>query len=102
METRKNRYAKYRRDIKAMPDDSSYFLRPTREDREALSLASPAENVASFDASEFDSDGKGNTPPYEVYLRHRRIAVIAKLIVLVALVAIFVVWFYLLLGRSHA
>ena len=87
-----------------MPDDYSRYSKVSESDQESLPFADLAEcsdpvpsgaGVETISASE-----KKRVPPYEVYLRHRRAAFVAKIIVLGVIVVFFAVWLFILLRKG--
>ncbi len=87
METRKERYAKYREQIRHMRDGE--FPKPSSE--EGVSNASNGGATVS--------EQSGAMMPYALYLRHRRRMLAFKVFAFVLAVAGFVVWWFLMQGR---
>ena len=97
METRTERYAKYREEIKRMPDS----VKP------GASSSKMAEVLASQDSSSAITFGAALTPmsaknsaPYRINLKRKRIAFVLKALAFLVVVAGFVLWWYFLQGRK--
>lgn len=87
METRKERYAKYREQIRHMRDGE-------------FPKASTGEDVsAASNATVTVSESSGDMMPYALYLRHRRKMLAFKVLAFVLATSGFVVWWFLMQGR---
>ena len=97
METRMERYAKYREQIKHMAPEQFVSAKKVGanqdETEESLANLSLADEVAN-------AESKVNSGPYSLYLKRRRRFLIAKIVALVLVVVAFVVWWFLLQGRK--
>ena len=100
MESRKERYAKYRQDIRDTAEDAPFFHKPAPHDSAALLSAAPAESLSPFLPDAISASESDRVPPYQVYLRHRQTMMLIKTIVFVALVVFFAIWAYLLTRRA--
>ena len=98
METRMERYAKYRESIKRMAPDQF----PPRKSEPINSSSSDNEDFPVPTYESLMEEGKENarTGPYSLYLKRRRRNLAIKLIVLVLVAAGFLVWWFLLQGRK--
>ena len=90
METRMERYAKYREQIRRMPE--SDFPRPAdssanADDREDAPIGEEEER-------------RGASAPYRLYLNHRRNWFLVKVGLLVVAVGLFILWWFLMQGRK--
>ena len=95
METRMERYAKYREQIKRMaPEDFVTKKETDEEDTKENPLD------LSYAEREQVGDGKGNSAPYALYLRRRRRFLVAKIVALVVVIGLFIVWWFLMQGRK--
>ena len=90
MESRKERFATYREQIRRMPDASF----PTKRSGDAEDVAVAKDTVKPESVAE--------TPvgPYGLYLQKRRRKTLIKVVVLLAVIVVFVVWWFLLQGRK--
>ena len=89
METRKERYAKYREQIATMPDEQF---------RQSPSPLSSGDEFFSDEGGLPSSNGPRG--PYSAYLRHRRISLWIKLGLFGLAIIGFVLWYFLLIARS--
>ncbi|MBE6126782.1 MAG: hypothetical protein E7182_02245 [Erysipelotrichaceae bacterium] len=95
METRMERYAKYREQIKRMaPEDFA----PKKETDAEEAKEHPLD--FSYAESEQTGDGKANTAPYALYLRRRRRFLVAKIVALIVVIGLFILWWFLMQGRK--
>ena len=92
METRKERYSKYREQIRHMREED--FPKGGHVDAEG----STAEASAAHNPAEV-SDQSSILSPYDLYLRHRYKMLAVKVVALVLTIAGFVVWWVLMQGR---
>ena len=97
METRMERYAKYREQIKHMAPEQFVSAKDAKakgdETDEPIVNLSLADEVAN-------AENKANTGPYSLYLKRRRRFLIVKIVALVLVVVAFIVWWFLLQGRK--
>ncbi len=90
METRKERYSKYREQIRHMREED--FPKGKR--------TSHSENASgSQDNAAVVSQQPSSMLPYDLYLNHRHKMVALKIIAFAIAVAAFVVWWILMQGR---
>lgn len=95
METRMERYAKYRESIKRMAPEEFETRKGVKKDPEqAESLPDYSYDSAIQEGVENESSG-----PYSLYLRRRRKWLILKVVCLVLAIAGFLVWWFLMQGR---
>lgn len=88
METRKERYSKYREQIRHMREGEF-----PKVDNGAASVATEGGDVSSV------PNQLGTILPYELYLRHRRKMLVFKVLALALAIAGFVVWWFLMQRR---
>ena len=88
METRKERYSKYREQIRHMREGEF-----PKVDNGATSVAAEGGDVPSV------PNQLGTILPYELYLRHRRKMLVFKVLALALVIAGFVVWWFLMQRR---
>ena len=91
METRRERYSKYREQIRHMREEDF----PKGGNPNAESNAEAGASLGSADVSEQSSV----ISPYGLYLRHRHRMLAFKVVALVLTIAGFVVWWVLMQGR---
>ena len=91
METRMERYAKYRAEIRRMTPEQFAAI------KEGASNASePQDNFSYKPLEESHTDNS----PYRLYLAHRNRFLWVKILALVLVVAGFIVWWFLMQGRK--
>ncbi len=90
METRRERYAKYREQIRHMREEDF--------PKGGNAGATSAEASATIGPAEI-SDQSSAMLPYDLYLRHRYKTLAIKIIALVLTIAAFIVWWVLMQGR---
>ena len=100
METRMERYAKYREQIKRMPSEQFASYKTNKSDLEAAKEAVPAVDSLSGGSTSSAPKSKGNSGPYSLYLRKRKRWLLIKLVSFVVVAGIFVLWWFLLQGRK--
>ena len=88
METRKERYSKYREQIRHMREGEF-----PKVDNGTTSVAAEGGDVPSV------PNQLGTILPYELYLRHRRKMLVFKVLALALVIAGFVVWWFLMQRR---
>lgn len=98
METRTERYTRYRERIKNMSELEFPSTEKGKANFAAMeatlssgAITIPGENPLSL----FQS-----TSPYRVYLHHKRVRLLIKIIVAVVIVAGLIVWWFLMQGRA--
>lgn len=96
METRMERYAKYRDQIRRMPPEQFQSKKVAKSDLDA------AKDAVAPELSITDGgNGKTgrNSAPYSLYLKRRKRWLVVKIVALVLAVGAFVLWWFLLQGR---
>ncbi len=91
------RFAKYRDQIRHMPDAKFAKKNAKVSDGDPL-IEGPSPDVDAFLGEE--GDDKRSDGPYALYAKRRRTILLVKLIVVALAVAGFVVWWFLLQGRK--
>ena len=92
METRMERYAKYREEIRRMPPEE--FPSSTNEDGTAA--AKPSSPIPFEEEGESESSGT----PFMIYLSKRKFWFAVKVGLLILVIIAFVIWWVLLQGRK--
>jgi len=110
METRKERYAKYREQIRLTPDDqfsSSRRSTPINsQDIDLLSSVDKPSMAISYGSllepyeAKFSSNGEKTISPYDRYLKRRRVGAIIKLSLFLIAIVGMLVWYYIAFIRS--
>lgn len=97
METRMERYAKYREQIRRMPEDqfAKQQDHKAQADSEEPSPIEKVEELAGIDQPTSKPQG-----PYALYLKGRRRFLALKLVLFVLVLAAFIVWWFLMQGRK--
>lgn len=96
METRMERFARYREEIKRMAPERF----PTRKESEG-EFESAKEATLPQHFSPGDEEGReSKSGPYYLYLRRRKKMFAVKIIALILVVAVFAIWWFLLQGRK--
>ena len=90
METRMERYAKYREQIRHMREED--FPKKGNADNTS------SDSVATFAPAEV-SEQSAIVSPYGLYLRHRHKMLAVKIVALALVIAAFAVWWILMQGR---
>lgn len=90
METRRERYAKYREQIRHMREDDFPKKGNASSDSTDLSAAPVPAEV---------SEQSSVVSPYALYLQHRHKMLAVKIVALVLTIAAFAVWWILMQGR---
>ena len=98
METRMERYAKYREQIKRMSPDEFTPKKVNKDEMESVKDAVAPE--LSFAYDEQPSDTGRNSAPYSLYLKKRKRWLVVKIIALALAIAGFIVWWFLMQGRK--
>ena len=93
METRTERYTRYRENIKNMAHTDF-----PQENGEAAMEATPSGSAISIGGNQ-TAEYAQSVKPYRAYLKRRRRWLIAKLVLAAAVIAGVSVWWVLLLGR---
>lgn len=101
METRKERHAKYRQKIMALPSSAfapnGKYLQEWRD----IGVVAPSSSSISYSADRMGSfnnlEPEENSTPYRLYLKRRRVHLALKLIFLGIGVAILIAVYFLLL-----
>ena len=95
METRTERYTRYRERIKTM---SEMEFPRTKEGKESFSHLEAELASASIATSQESS--LANSSPYHFYLHRKRVSLVIKVVLALAIIAGLAVWFYFLQGRA--
>ncbi len=90
METRKERYSKYREQIRHMREEDF--------PKKGAAEAAESDSGTTFVPTEV-SDQSSVISPYALYLRHRHRMLAVKIVALVLVIAGFAVWWILMQGR---
>ena len=100
METRMERYAKYRESIKRMaPEEFAPRKSGMAKPKTTNEIAAP-EFDFSFDPLLENGGEKTNSGPYSLYIKKRKRWLIIKLVCLVVVAGAFVAWWFLMQGRK--
>ena len=111
METRKEKYRKYREEIIHMADEffpsaSSKRYRISEADQKILGTAKRAGSAISFGdmlhseiESNSDFGSEKTVSPYDAYLRRKRKALLFKFAALFLAAAGLIVWYFIIRGR---
>ena len=113
METRKERYRRYREEIKQMRDDAfpnapiKRLRSLSEQDLEILERAERASSAISFgdilqsaEGKEAPAFTKKRVSPYHAYQKRRWIGIGIKTLALLVTIALFLIWYFSIAARS--
>ncbi len=100
METRMERYAKYRESIKRMAPEEFEPRKIDSSAEAAVKDATLPDLSFSYDAALQEEGSHNRTGPYSLYLKRRKRWLLIKAICLLVVATIFIVWWFLLQGRK--
>lgn len=98
METRMERYAKYREQIKRMPASGFPSRQASSDNPESTAKQVPEQPAFSYEEEGF-ANGLSKNSPYSIYARKKRINFLIKILVTAFIIGLFVAWWFLLQGR---
>ena len=105
METRKEKYRKYREEIVHMadeffPSESEKRYRISQADEKILTTAKRAGNSISFgEMLQGEVEENKSVSPYVAYRQRKSKALIFKFVALVAVAVALTIWYFLIKGR---
>lgn len=100
METRMERFAKYRESIRRMAPEEFAAHKVGNKEAEAVNEAVLPDFSTNFDGGIQSDEGTTTSGPYSLYLKRRKRWLVVKLVCFAVVAAIFVVWWFLMQGRK--